>query len=79
MMPPLPDKKTRWKEYLFICVKLVWQKLSKYYAEVTPTMGILGISTHILHCIWKLRSGSKWDKGMDINPEDQISDRTQHD
>jgi hypothetical protein len=29
-------------------VKLAQQKLSKYYAEVTPTTGMLLISAHIL-------------------------------
>jgi hypothetical protein len=41
-------KKTQWKEELFIAVKLARQKLSNYYAEITPTLGILLISSHIL-------------------------------
>jgi hypothetical protein len=48
VMRALAQKKTRWKEDLFFAVKLAWQKLSKYYTEVTPTMGMLLISAHIL-------------------------------
>jgi hypothetical protein len=55
----LAMKKTPWKEDLFFAVKLAGQKLSKYYAEVTPTTGMLLISTHILDCFRKLRSFRK--------------------
>jgi hypothetical protein len=48
VMRALAKKKTPWKEDLFFAVKLAGQKLSKYYAEVTPTTGILLISAHIL-------------------------------
>ena len=41
-------KKTRWKEDLFFAVKLVWQKLSKYYTAVTSTTGLLLILAHIV-------------------------------
>jgi hypothetical protein len=34
-------KKTQWKEDLFIAVKFARQKLSKYYAEATPTTDML--------------------------------------
>jgi len=34
------------KEDLFFAVKLARQKLSKYYAELTPTTGIHLISAH---------------------------------
>ena len=34
-------KMTEWKEDLCFAVKLVWQKMSKYCAEVTPMMGML--------------------------------------
>ena len=54
-------------------MKLSRQKLSKYYAEVTSTPGMLLISAHILDRFWKLRSFRKWDEGMDINPEDSVS------
>ena len=54
LMRALPRKKTRWKEDLFFTVKLARQKLSKYYAEVTPTTGMLLMSAHILHPFRKL-------------------------
>ena len=48
VMPALAKEKTPWKEDLFFAVKLAQQKLSKDYAEVTPTTGMLLISAHIL-------------------------------
>jgi len=77
-MRALAKKTTPWKEDLFFTVKLARQKLSKYCAEVTPTMGILLISAHILDSFRKLRSFRKWDKGMDINPVDETSYTTQY-
>jgi len=59
-------------------VKLAQQNLSKYYTTVTPTMGMLLISAHILDPFRKLRSFRKWDKGMDINPENKTSYTTQY-
>jgi len=59
-------------------MKLARQKLSTYYAKVTPTTGMLLISAHILDLFQKLRSFRKWDKGMDINPEDETSYTTQY-
>jgi len=78
VMQAFARKKTPWKEDLFFTVKLARQKLSKYYAEVTPTTGMLLISAHILDPFQKLRSFRKWDKGMDINPEDKTSYTTQY-
>jgi hypothetical protein len=78
VMRALAKKKTQWKEDLFFAVKLARQKLSKYYAKVTPTTGMLLISAHILDPFRKLRSFRKWDKGMDINPEDETSYTTQY-
>jgi len=78
MMHALAKKKTPWKEDLFFTVKLARQKLSEYYAEVTPTMGILLISAPILDPFWKLRLFGKWDKGMVINPEDVTSYTTHY-
>jgi hypothetical protein len=78
VMQALAKKKTPWKEDLFFAVKLAWQKLSKYYAEVTPTTGMRLSSAHILDPFRKLRSFRKWDKGMDINPEDETSYTTQY-
>ena len=54
VMLALAKKKTQWKYVLFFAVKLARQKLSKYYAEVTPTTGMLHISTHILDPFRKL-------------------------
>jgi len=78
VMQALAKKKTRWKEDLFFAEKLARQKLSKYYAEVTSTTGMLLISAHILDPFRKLRSFRKWDKGMDINPEHETSYPTQY-
>jgi len=41
-------------------------------------MGILLISAHILDPFRKLQSFEMWDKGMDINPEDETSYTTQY-
>jgi len=41
VMRALAMKDTQWKEDLFFAVKLARQKLSKYYAEVTPMTGML--------------------------------------
>jgi len=78
VMRALAKKKTPWKEDLFFAVKLARQRLSKYYAEVTHTTGMLLISARILDLLRKLRSFSKWDRGMDINPEDETSYTTQY-
>jgi len=50
--------------------------LSKYYAEVIPITGL--ILAQILDQFQKLRSFRKWDNGMDINPEEEISCTTQY-
>ena len=55
VMWALARKKTEWNEDMFFAVKLARQKLSKYYAEVTPTTGMLLISAHILDPFFKLR------------------------
>ena len=73
VMRPLARKKTRWKEDLFFAVKSARPKLSKYYAVVTLTTGKRLISAHILDPFRKLRLFRKWDKEIDINPEDETS------
>jgi len=78
VMRALTKKKPPWKEDLLFTVQLAQQKLCKYYTEVTPTTGMLLISAHILNPYWKLQSFRKWDKGMDINPEDETSNTTQY-
>jgi len=40
-------KMTQWKDDLFLAVKSAQQKLSKYYAGVSATTGMLHISAHI--------------------------------
>jgi hypothetical protein len=77
VMRVLAKKKTQWKEDLFFAVKVAGQKLSKYYTEVTPTTGTLLLWAHILDPFRNLRSFRKWDKGMDVNPEDETSYTTQ--
>jgi hypothetical protein len=78
VMRALAMTRTQWKEALFCTVKLAEQKLSKYYTEVTPTMGVLQISAHILKPFRKLRLFRKWGKGMHINPEHETSYTTQY-
>jgi hypothetical protein len=55
VMRALGKKKTQWKEDLFFAVTLAEQMLSKYYAKVTPTTGLLLNSVHILDPFRKLR------------------------
>jgi len=78
VMRALAKKMTQWKEDLFFAMKLARQKLSKYYAEVTPWTAMLLICAHILDPVRKLQSFTKWDKRMHINPEDETSYTTQY-
>jgi len=78
VMRALAKKKTQRKEDLFFAMKLARRKLSKYYAEVTPWTGMLPISAHILDPFHKFRLFRNWDKGMDIDPEDETSYTTQY-
>ena len=55
VMRAFAKKNTQWMEDLFFAVKLARQKFSKYYAEVTPTTGMLLISAQILDPFRKLR------------------------
>jgi len=71
-------KKNQRKEDLFFAVELAQQKLSKYYAEVIRTTGMLLNPAQILDPFRKLRSFTKWDTGMDINPDDEPSYTTQY-
>jgi len=77
-MRALAMKKTHWKEDFFFTAKLVRQKLSKYCAEVTATMGMLLISAHILKAFRNLQSFRKWDQGIDFNHEDETYHTTQY-
>jgi hypothetical protein len=78
VMRALVKKKTQWKEDSLCAVMIARQKLSKCYTEVTQMTGMLLIFAHILDPFWNLRSFRKWDKGMDINPEDETSYTTQY-
>jgi hypothetical protein len=78
VMRGLAKKKTQRTEDLFFVVKLARPKLSTYYAKVTPTAAMHGISAHILDPFRKLRSFSQLGKGIDINPEDETSYTTQY-
>jgi hypothetical protein len=62
VMQAVAKKRTQWKKDLFFAVKLAPQKLSKYYAEVTPTTRVLLVSAHVLNPVWMLRSFYKLDK-----------------
>jgi hypothetical protein len=62
VMRALAKKKTQCQEDSFFTVKLGQQKLSKYYAEVTPIPGMLFITAHMLDPCRKLQSFRKWDK-----------------
>jgi len=78
VMRALAEKKTQWTEDLFIAMNLARQMQSKYYAEVTAAMGMFIITAHILDPFRKLRLFWKWDKRMDIDPEDETSYTTQY-
>ena len=73
VMRALAKKNTQLKKDLYIAMKFVWQKLSKYHTEVSPTTSRHLISAHILDPFRKLRLLKKCDKGSDINPEDETS------
>jgi len=78
VMWALAMSKTQWKEELFFAVKLARQKLSIYYAEVTPTTGMLLISADISDPFRKFWSFQKWDMEMHSNPEDETSHTTHY-
>jgi len=78
IMRALAKKQTPWKEDPFFAVNFARRKLSKWYTEVTPMTGMLHIGAHILDPFRKLRLFRTWEKGMDINPEDETSYTTQY-
>ena len=73
VMRALPKNKTQKKENLHLAVKFACQKVSKYYAQVTPSSGTLLNAAHILDTFQNLRLFRKWDKRTDIDPEDGTS------
>jgi len=77
-MQAVARKKTQWQEDLFFAVKLARQKQSKNHAEVTATMGMLRIAANILDPFQGFRLVRKWDKWIDISPEDETFYTTQY-
>jgi len=77
-MEALAKNKTQWKEDLYIAVQFACQKLSKYYADVTPTTGMLLISAHTCDPFRKLRTFRKWDNGMHMDHEETTSNTIQY-
>jgi len=67
VMQASTKKMTPWKGDSFLAMQLAWQKLSTYYAAVTPSTGMLHISAPILDLIRMLQTSWKLDKGIDIN------------
>jgi len=59
-------------------VEQIRQDLSKSYAEGTRTTGMVLISVNILDPRQKLGLFWSWDKGIDIDPEDETSYTTQY-
>lgn len=74
----LIKKKTQWKKDLYIAVRHARTKLTKYYSEVTPETGMLLIMAQILDPFRKVRPFVKWDRAMNVNPEDEGSYTTQY-
>jgi len=77
LMRALAKKMTQWQEDLCFTVKVAWQKLSKYNAELTPLTSMLVITADILNPVRKLRSYRQWDMGMDLNSENKTSNIAQ--
>jgi len=73
VMRALAKKKTQWKEDWFLTLKVARQQLSRYHAEVTPTIHILLISARIFDPFKILRLLMKRDHGLHIYPEDKKS------
>ena len=74
----LAKKMTPWMQGLNFAVKLAWQKLFIYQAEITPTTVMLVIWADILDPLCKLRWLRNWAKGMDNNPGDETSYANQY-
>jgi hypothetical protein len=56
IMRALPTRNIQWKEDLYNAMMVGQQKLSKYFADVTPTSGMRLISAHILDPFPQLKS-----------------------
>jgi len=77
-MQALAENLIQWKKDTYFAKSCARQNLSKYYTEVPLPMGMFLISAHSLDPFSKSRSFRKWDKGMDINPEDGTSYTAQY-
>jgi hypothetical protein len=64
-------KMTQWKKYLYFSIKCAYQKLSNYYAEITPTMGVLLIAAYSFNSFKQLRLSKKRNNGMEITCEEE--------
>jgi len=78
IMQALAKKKMQLKQCLYITVKVARQKVSKYYAEVTPMTGLHLIAAYTVHPFRNVWSSRNWDAAIDINPEDEPSYTTQY-
>jgi len=78
VMPAFTKEKTKCKEDFYFAVKFAWQKLSKYYTEVTTKTGMLLISAQIHDSFQKLGSLRKWHQGIDWNPGEETFYTTQY-
>jgi len=69
----LAQKMSQSKQGMYFALKVARQKLSEYYTNVPPPMGMLLISVHLLDPFQKFWLYRTWDKGMDIHSEDETS------
>jgi len=76
-MQACKEKEAQWNDAVYFTLQFVRYYLSKYYADVTSTMGWLLISANIIDLFSQLRLFKKWDKGMFIDYEAEASYTTQ--
>jgi hypothetical protein len=69
VMQDLDKQNTQWKKNMYFTVEFAGQKLSNYYAEVTPMTDMLLISAPIFDSLQKLRSFYNWDKAKKLIPK----------
>lgn len=74
----LAKKKTAWKRDIYFALRSARTKLTKYYSTVTPETGVLLIIAHLLDPYRKLRTFIKWDKAMDVGPDEDDSYTSQY-
>jgi len=66
-------KKTQWMGDLYFTAQCAWKKPMQYFVEVTPSVGVLPISAHMLDSLWKMWSCRKWDKWVNISSKEETS------